>query len=221
MLLAAGIYDPKEDKPDQGWVMPGAKSEPGKIVVVTEGMSNTVTVPGLADALLSVMDGVKTAHYDESKLVELIETIRTAETVVHCGDSPLAYLSAALGIRTIVVKNNRWTKDFWDQYAHFSNVELALGLDAESVDDCARHIANQITAAPKPRQVPKVMRGSAELIDDDKSIMEQSAEIKESRRAPAFAEATDDVAEAVKSVGKVIDDDRSSHTRARRGSRGK
>lgn len=229
MLIAAGLWEAKIDNEDQGWIMPGAKSKSGKVVIITEGMSDAVTVTGIGDALLSALgSNVVPVVYDKSKLAELIETVRTAETVIHCGDSPLCYLSAALGIRTLTFKNTTWTKDFWDQYAHYANVEPIEVGDASGPDELAGRIVAQIASPAKLREIPKALRNSSDLIDDETPIADDVARFREERRKRASYAKTEHPPNHTTAMdsppkGTIADiiAEKSSQPRRRRGPRAK
>ncbi len=179
MLIAAGLWEPRGDQADHGWIMPGRQSSDARDVVIVSGADSATLIQGLAEALTPLLSNPTTLVFDLNRVAELIEAIRSAAVVIHCGDSPLCYLSAALGIRTLTLRNRRWTKDLWDQYSHFPNVEpIEIG-DIDTVESLAKHIETMVSTIRRPRVVPQAMRHSADLITDERPISEDIAVVQQ------------------------------------------
>jgi hypothetical protein len=156
-MIGGGVFDPIVDTPDQGETFPGAKSETGHVVIVDKGLRADCTIPGapeIAEKLESKLSFVsRIAEYADQNLADQIDLIRHAETTVHLGYTHLAYLSAALGIRTLMIRKTGFTKDVWPNFEHFKNAEVIKTAGANGPSEIAEIILGMVG---KPKDFYKV-----------------------------------------------------------------
>jgi len=152
MLMAGNLYEPTIDQPDTGWIMPGATPVAGNVMIVAAGSNRDVTI-GAATAVCRLLcdSGAACVMADADRsLDQKISDIRRAETTIHLGDSPLVYLSASLGIRTLCFRTQTWTKDTWLNYAHFPNVQSISVAGVGSPEEMAERIVLMIDSPQTP-----------------------------------------------------------------------
>lgn len=207
-MIGGGLFEPGTDNPDQGDTFPGAKSEPGNVVIVDKGDLPDCTIPGaseIASQLESKLsksgEVVRIAEYNRRDLSEQIDQIRHAETTIHLGYTHLAYLSAALGIRTLMIRKIGFTKDVWPNFEHFKNAEVI-----------------KTAGASGPAEIAEIILGMV----GNPALAKASRHV--SKLADSFGKAADaakDMDESAKRVAKAIDDAAPPTRPRRRGPRAK